>query len=102
MPCALLIVPAAPARCYAGPSSWLPGAAVRAAARRQIEGPAGLIYRAAGLTYRAAGLAISPAGLITGAGRAVGTSTVTVTGMPASGASAAITFACTISPPPGS
>jgi hypothetical protein len=32
----------------------------------------------------------------------VGTSTVTVTGMPASGASAAITFACTISPPPGS
>jgi beta-glucosidase len=68
-------------------------------ARLQIKGPAGLTYRAAGLP---AGLAISPAGLITGAGRALGTSTVTVTGTSASGASASTTFVWTISPPPGS
>ena len=49
-----------------------------------------------------AGQAISPAGLITGAGRTLGTSTVTVTGTPASGASACTSFAWTISPAPGS
>ena len=48
------------------------------------------------------GQAISPAGLITGAGRTLGTSTVTVTGTPASGASACTSFAWTISPAPGS
>ena len=64
-------------------------------ARLQIKGPAGLTYRAAGLPP---GLAISPAGLITGTGRTPGTRTVTVTGTPAPGATAATTFVWTISP----
>ena len=64
--------------------------------RLQITGSAGLAYRATGLPR---GLAISPAGLITGTGRTPGTRTVTVTGTSASGATAAITFVWTISPP---
>jgi Fibronectin type III-like domain len=43
------------------------------------------------------GLTISPAGLITGTGRRPGTSTVTLTGKPAAGASTTITFIWTVS-----
>jgi hypothetical protein len=59
-------------------------------------GAPGLTYHAAG---RPAGPAISLAALITGTARTRGTSTVTVTGAPAPGASVATTSVWTISPP---
>ena len=62
----------------------------------QIEGSAGLAYRATGVPP---GLVISPAGLITGTGWTRGPRTVTVTATPASGGTAVTTFAWTISPP---
>ena len=72
MPCALLPVPAIPAGCYAGPPAAAP------LARRVT---------------------------ITSPGRhaqTLGTSTVTVTGTSAPGASASTTVVWTISPRPGS
>ena len=62
--------------------------------RLQIRGSAGLRYSAAGLPP---GLAISPSGLISGTGAKPGTSTVTVTGKSATGASTTTTFIWTVS-----
>ena len=59
-----------------------------------LSGTAGLTYTATGLP---AGLAISPSGVISGTGTAHGTSTITVTGTAASGASTSIAFVWTVS-----
>jgi beta-glucosidase len=59
-----------------------------------LQGTAGLSYSATGLP---AGLSISSAGVISGTGTAHGTSTVTVTGRSASGATASVTLVWTVS-----
>ena len=64
-----------------------------AAAKLQINGPAGLRYTATGLP---AGFGIDAAGLITGTGTAAGTSTVSVTATAATGASRTVTFVWTV------
>ena len=92
MPCALLLLPAGPARCYAGPPAWLSPILLLGGLLLPAGVPGPQIKGSAGLTYRATGL-------ITGTGRTPGTRTVTVTATSASGATAVTTFVWTISPP---